>query len=421
MRVLLIHSSDFGRGGAILAMNRLHLGLRKAGVDSRIFCRHKKLESDDSIAFPQSYLLNKIEGRLGQVTRWLGLNDLHNLSTFLITKTQAYQTADVLDFHGVHTGFFNYFAFPSLTAHKPAVLTLHDMWLLTGHCAFSFNCERWKAGCGKCPDLNLYPAVRRDNTRLEWKFKDWVYNHSRFAIVTPSKWLADLAKQSMLSRFAIHQIPYGIDTEVFRPLGREQCRLVLGIPSNKNVLLFSAMKLSQSEGDRKGGDLLLKALHSLPASLKAETVLLLVGDRGEALARATGMDTLSLGYVESDHFRAIAYSAADLFLLPTRADNFPLVSLESQACGTPVVAFRVGGVPEQVRPGITGFLAEPENTAQFSSGILQLLEDSSLRDEFGRQGRAVVVEEYSLDVQVRRYSSLYRQLLGSTGETGKKS
>jgi glycosyltransferase involved in cell wall biosynthesis len=162
---------------------------------------------------------------------------------------------------------------------------------------------------------------------------------------------------------------------------------------------------------RKGGDLLLKILQSLPASLKAETVLLIIGHGGKAIAEAVGMETFNLGFVSDDQRKAIAYSAADLFLFPTRADIFGLVSIESQACGTPVVAFGVGGVPEHVQPGLTGYLAEPENIEDFRDGVLQLLEDESLRHRLGEQGRAIALEKYRLGLTVQRYIQLYSHLL----------
>jgi glycosyltransferase involved in cell wall biosynthesis len=415
MRVLLVNAGDYGRGGGQIAMYRLHRGLRKAGVNSKILCKEKKLESSESVAIPQSLLSSRLEPRLGQLTSRLGLNDIHRFSTFKIKRLWAYLEADLLDFHGIHGGFFNYLALPSLTAHKPAVVTLHDMWHLTGHCSVSFDCERWKIGCGQCPYPDSHPAIRRDNTRLEWQLKNWVYKRSHITVVAPSGWLTLRAKQSMLGDLPIHQIPNGVDTGMYQPLDRGHCRSLLGIPVDKKVLLFSAMRMTLSSftGFLKGGDLLIKALQSLPESLKAETVLLLLGDGGEAIAEAVGMQALNLGYVSSDRLKAIAYCAADLLVLPTRGDNMPLALLESMACGTPLVSFRVGGVPELVRPGITGYLAEPEDAHDLAHGILQLLEDEALRKDMSQRCRAIALKEYPLELQVQRYLKLYRQVLAN--------
>jgi glycosyltransferase involved in cell wall biosynthesis len=394
-------------------MYRLHLGLRKAGVDSKLLCKYKKLETAESVAIPSGFFVSRLESRLGQLTSKFGLNDIHCLSTFKIQGLRAYQEADLLDFHCIHGGYFNYLALPSLTAHKPAVITLHDMWHLTGHCSYSYDCERWKIGCGQCPYPDAYPPVQRDNTHFEWKLKNCVYKRSHIAIVTPSAWLAAIARQSMLGDFPIHQIPNGVDTEVYQPLNREHCRSLLGIPVNKRVLLFSAMRMNvpSFEGLRKGGDLLVKALQSLPGSLKTETLLLLLGEGGEAIAEAVGIQALNLGYVSSDRLKVIAYCAADLFVLPTRADNLPLGLIESMACGTPSVSFMVGGVPELVRPGITGYLAKPEDPDDLRLRIVQLLEDEDLRNKMSDQCRAIALKEYTTDLQVQRTVAMYHEVL----------
>jgi glycosyltransferase involved in cell wall biosynthesis len=170
--------------------------------------------------------------------------------------------------------------------------------------------------------------------------------------------------------------------------------------------MFSALKL---DNYRKGGDLVTKALQGLPASLKSHTVLLTIGGGSQNIAQTVGMQTVNLGYVNDEHRKAMAYSASDLFLFPTRADIFGLVSIESQACGTPVVSFRVGGVPETVIPGLTGYLAEPEDVDDFRNGIIQLLEDDERRNTYAAQCR-LLAENYSFQQTVQRYTYLYKQL-----------
>jgi len=406
MKILHVNQSDVS-GGAAIAAYRLHQGLLAQQVESHLLVGKATIKSDHIAEIPRS---RRVENQLARLTNELGLNYLNHINTFGVSKHSFYKQADILNFHNLHTGYFNYLAIPSLTKTKPAVFTLHDMWSFTGHCAYSYDCDRWKTGCGQCPYLEIYPAIRRDNTHLEWKLKDWVYSQSNLTIVTPSRWLTEQAQQSMLNRFSIHYIPYGIDTELYQPLDSEQCRAVLGIPTHKNVLMFGAESLSDN---RKGGDLLFQALSCLPDALKADTVLLMIGSNSESISKAIGMQTIELGYVGSDRLKAIAYSAADLFIFPTRADNLPLVLQESMACGTPMVSFKVGGVPDLVRPGVTGYLATPEDSDDFSSGIVQLLEDKALRDRMGHNCRTIALEEYPLKLQAQRYLELYEQLLKS--------
>lgn len=411
MKVLMVN--DGHQGGSIVAMNRLHTGLKEAGVETKILNRVNVLNSSDVIEVPHPRGIWRVESLLRKITWRLGLNDIHCLNTFWIKEMKPYVDADILNLHTIHGGFFNYLALPTLTAKKPAIFSLHDMWSFTGHCSFSYDCDRWKIGCGKCPYPDINPPIRRDNTRLEWKLKNWAYTHSNLTIVTPSKWLTEQAKESMLKYLPIHYIPHGVDIEVYRPLDREQCRSMLGIAPNRRVLMFSAMNMNQSHSHsyRKGCDLLLAALGGLPESLKTECTLLLIGEGAAPLAEAVGIKAVNLGYLSNEHMQAIAYSAADLFLCPTRAETFGLVLLESMACGTPVVSFRVGPVPELVRPGVTGFLAEPEDAKSFRQGIVALLEDDILRNNLRQKCRDIAVAEYSLDVQVQRYIKLYQDVL----------
>lgn len=414
MKVLHINQSDTN-GGAAIAGYRLHQSLSTQGIHSRQVVGHKETTSDLVAEVPRSRYLEK---NIARVTRRLGFNHINNQTTANISKHPFYIEADILNFHNLHTGYFNYLAIDNLTAHKPAVFTLHDMWSFTGHCAYSYVCNKWQTGCGQCPDLATYPAITRDTTAIEWKLKNWVYSRANLAIVTPSRWLTEQAQQSMLNRFPIHYIPNGIDTQSYQPLDNAQCRAVLNIPEDKQVLMFGAASLADS---RKGGDLLHQALTHLPDHLKANLILLTLGRGGEAMGEAIGIPSINLGYVGSDRLKAIAYAAADLFLFPTRADNLPLVLQESMACGTPMVSFNIGGVPDLVRPGETGYLAAPEDVKDFCQGIEQLLADPALREQMGRNCRAIALTEYPLELQAQRYIELYRDRLKAPSREGNRS
>ncbi|MFB2936477.1 glycosyltransferase family 4 protein [Aerosakkonemataceae cyanobacterium BLCC-F154] len=404
MNVLQINQLDIG-GGAAIAGYRLHQGLVNQGINSRLLVGIQKTSSDRVSIIPQK---PRIENQIFRFSWKLGFHYVHIISSFDIPKHSFYQEADILNFHNLHGNYFNYLAIPSLTESKPAVYTLHDMWSFTGHCAYSYDCDRWKIGCGKCPYPNTYPSVNMDNTHIEWKLKNWVYSRANLTIVTPSKWLTEQAKQSMLKQFEIHHIPYGIDTEAYQPLDRELCRKLLGIPNNKKVLMFGSVSVKDP---RKGGDLIIQTLQKFPASLKAEIVLLTIGNDSESIAQEIGIESLHLGYVSSDRLKSIAYSAADLFIFPTRADNLPLVLQESMACGTPIVSVKIGGVPDLVRPGITGYLAEVENVQDFGNGIREIMEDRNLREYMSEQCRAIAIQEYSLLIQAQRYIELYNKIL----------
>ena len=416
MKVLhLTEGLGDGDGGTI-SLDRLHGGLKKAGICSQVLCTSKwQTGSPEDIIKLEYSRVGARAGRvLKNVSRKIGLEGLMDTTHCEILRSRAFLDTDVLTMHNI-LGSCSYLAIPVLTRNKPTVFVLRDMMSFTGHCFHSLDCERWKTGCGKCPYPNIFPAITVDNTRLAWKLKDWAFSRSHLAVVAQSRWMVGMAEQSMLRRFPIHRIPNGIDTEIYRPHEPELCRSVLNIPKGKKVLMFMAANLS---GRLKGGDIFISAMQRLPESLKAETVILLLGRRGETLAHSLGIQTIYLGYVQSDLLKVICYSAADCFVSPTRAESFPNVLLESIACGTPVVSLKVGGVPDIARHKVTGLLADPEDVEGFGKHIIEMLEDDALRNAMRQQCRQIALEEYSISLQAQRYIDLYRQLLKSGSENG---
>jgi glycosyltransferase involved in cell wall biosynthesis len=405
MNVLHINQSDIV-GGAAIAAYRLHQGLTQQGIDSKLLVGNAQLESDEIVTTPPFTWLGK---RLYRFTHQAGLNEIHLASTFNIPKTEAFQSADILNFHNLHTGYFNYLALPRLTREKPAVMTLHDMWSFTGHCVYSYECDRWKTGCGKCPYTDHYPEVLKDNTHLEWKLKQWTYRRSNLHIITLSKWLTQQVKQSILSHFPIYEIPNGIDTETYRPLDRKTCRQQLNLPQVGYVLLCAAVDF---DDPRKGSELLVAAINRLPAHIKKQTTLAVLGNGGDKIeARLDDIAVAKLGYVSDNGLKAQIYAAADLFLCTSRADNLPLVLQESMACGTPMIAFETGGITDLVRDRVTGYLIQNFDVENFSIGIVKLLHQEGERRQLAASCRKIAIKEYSTHQQVSRYIELYQNIL----------
>jgi glycosyltransferase involved in cell wall biosynthesis len=140
-----------------------------------------------------------------------------------------------------------------------------------------------------------------------------------------------------------------------------------------------------------------------------------MGSRGDDIAKTFGVETINLGYLSNDRLKCLAYSAADLFIFPTHADNLPLVLQESMACGTPMVSFDIGGVGDLVRHGVTGHLAKAEDIQNFVQGIVELLEDDNLREKMGNNCRQTALAEYCLQLQVKKYIDLYSKILADLG------
>lgn len=408
MKVLLIH--EHGRshgGGAVTAMYRLHQGLLSRGVESVIACRKPELSSPDVVTLPAS---PRMEHILGKFSWRLGLNDVHCVSSFKIKKFQPFLDADVVNIHGWHTNYFNYLALPGIAKRKPVVGTMHDVWSITGHCSQPYECTRFKTGCGKCPHLDTFPPVGRDATAIEWKLKKWVYDQSKITFVAPSRWLMDLSKEGMLAEHDVRQIPNPVDTNIYRPRDMRECRARLGLPQDKHIIFFVSVAL---KNHYKGGDLMVRALEDLPERIRRNSMLLLLGERGEEFAQACGIPAKALGYIHDDEQKAVMYSAADITVQPSRAENQSLVILESMSCGVPVIAFDTGGMGEIVRAGPGGILAAQEDVDQFSLGIATILDHKSVARELGAGARQSVVDNYSLDLHVDRYIRLFEERIAA--------
>jgi len=408
VRVLHIHRGvGHAGGGAGISMQRLHRTLLRLGVDSKILALQDEGAGPDVSRLPRIETLS-LESRLRSITSRLGLNDVHRLGSFQLGRHTFFQNADLVHFHGMHSGTFSYLGLPKVASSRPCLLSLHDTWAFTGHCAYSFDCERWKTGCGDCPSPEEPPAIARDGTRLEWRMKSRALLKSGIRLISKSAWTTRMAGVSALRHLPLTEIPYGVDTGVYRPRGRARSRELLGLPQDRFVLLVSARDLTNR---RHGIDLLVGALQGLAPDVSARCILLVMGRRGVEMVHGAGLPVRDLGYLADGHLKAIAYSAADLYLFPTRADVFGLPSIESQACGTPVVSFRVGGVPDHVRPGETGFLAEPDDVLGFRDGIALLLQNEAARLRMSGTCRSSVLQDYDLSLEATRHADLYESIL----------
>jgi glycosyltransferase involved in cell wall biosynthesis len=315
--------------------------------------------------------------------------------------------SDLIQLHWV-TRFLDYRAFLELVpATIPVVWTLHDMVPFTGGCHYDQACNRFVQSCGRCPQLGSESDT--DLTRQVWQRKWKCFQKLRpeqLHIVTPSRWLGEqVAQSSLLSRFPRSVIPYGLDTEMFAPRDRNVSRELLRIPHHAKVVLFIANGVNDP---RKGFHLLTRALEKIDSP--SEMFLLSLGPG--APPEFGGFPNAHIGQRDDDLFLSHVYTAADVFVAPSLQDNLPNTVLESISCGTPVVGFSVGGIPDVVRPGLTGYLAVPGDAADLRRAIVDVLKDEEGRKKMSINCRKIAIQEYALEVQVRRYLDLYQEVLG---------
>jgi glycosyltransferase involved in cell wall biosynthesis len=319
--------------------------------------------------------------------------------TTLLSQLPA---CDIVNLHWI-AGFVDYQAFFSMVpGHVPIFWRLSDMNPLTGGCHFDHGCGRHAIGCGTCPQLGSTDP--RDLSHQVWQRKHAVLSRlepERLQIIALNRWMAETVSQSPLFRkFRVTVVPNGIDTDVFTPRDANVARSVLGIPQDCRVVLFAAEAVGVR---RKGFALLAKALSELRSSNSVFLVSVGLG----APQIETAIPHLHLGHIDDDRQLSLIYSAADLYVIPSLQDNQPNTALEAMACGTPVVGFNVGGIPDMVRPGITGLLAPAEDAVGLRAAIVELLHHPEKRAAMAAACQRVVKEEYTLAKQVRHYVELY--------------
>lgn len=396
--MLHISESD-AAGGAGIAAFRLHQALARLGHQSRMLVGRRV--TDDEAVRPLKRTLGwRVADRAaGALLDRAGLQYALYPSSFGVVRDPWFRGADVVQLHNLHGSYFGFSALPAITRRRPTVWFLHDQWAMTGHVAYPQDCVRWREGCGRCPYLAEYPALRRDTTRLLWRLKRAVYRRAQLTLVVPSRWLEARVRESPLLReLPVEVLPIGVDTEAFAPGPREDARRRLGLPLDRRIVLFAAGELWER---RKGLHLLLAALRGL-----AEPPLLLLAGAGESPGE---VESRALGVVDGARL-ADAYRAADVTAVPTTADVLTQTAPESLACGTPCVSFDSGGVTDVVRDGESGRQARFADVADLGRVLRELLDDEDLRRTTSERGRRLAAESFSVERQAQRFADLYARL-----------
>ncbi len=405
-------------GGAARSAHRLYRQLSRMGVDCSMLVQYRQ-SNDPLVSGPQGWLA-RTAGALRPYLDGLPLLcyrsrlsppwSLAWLPKNIDAEVMAY-SPDVIHLHGIGHGFLPISAISRLSAW-PLVWTLHDSWAFTGGCHLPDTCDRYRIACGSCPQLNA--RHERDLSRWGWHRKAACWPQLDITFIAPSRWLARSAQaSSLLSRCRIEVIPNGIDTAIFSTGDRLEARRALGLPLDRRLILFGA-NCALSDPN-KGFDLLRGALHSLNGEKLQNAELVVFGDILSRTLPACGLPARNLGIIADDERLVLLYRAADLFVAPSRQENLPNMVMEAMACGTPSVAFDVGGLSDIITHGTTGYLAPPYEVGELAQGIMRLLGDESRRQAMADSGRRWIDDNLNMVRVAERYQALYRDILSARG------
>lgn len=412
MRILTVNSSDL-EGGAARAAYRLHQGLVRIGLDSSLLVQSRS--SDDRRVQGPVTTIAKAMSRLRPTL------DLHPVKRYpnfgrkmfspawlpfggLVDSINAID-ADVVHLHWITAGMLRLEDLASIK--RPMVWSLHDMWAFTGGCHYDEGCDRWKSSCGACPILGSSSERDLSYKVFQRKLSTFAKLKDRITIVGLSRWMAECAQEStLLKDFRVEQLPNPIDTQVFKPVDRRVAKQILGLPTDKPLVLFGAVNATADP--RKGFPHLSEALRAVP---KGSVELAVFGASRPQQPPDLGHPIHYLGRLHDDASLCVLYNAADVTVVPSLQENLSNTIVESLACGTPVCAFAIGGNGDMVVDGVNGALVPAFDADTMARQILSIVSGPG-RDALRETARRTALERFELLAVSERYRALYKELVG---------
>lgn len=407
MKVLIVNTTEY-EGGAGIAANRLHQGLKKHNIDSHMLVM-KKNSNDYTVHSPFSSLMQEYVRVLPTISVLPLLyyknrkrKRLFSPGLFALDLKNKIQDIkpDIIHLHWINAGFLNINSLAGLDT--PIVWSMHDMWPITGGCHYDEGCSTYKNSCGNCP--LLLSNCSSDISYRQFKQKQRVYNRLNLHYVGLSKWIYNCAAESsLLKDKPIYNLPNCIDTEIYSPMDKETAKELAGLEKNARYVLFTSMFDLQDE--RKGFKYLNSALNILDENFE----LLVLGSKKPKLNQEFKQNATYLGSLNDDLSKRIIFNSADVVVVPSTQENFSNVIVESLSCGTPVVGFDIGGNKDLIVHKQNGYLAVPFEADDLASGIQFVLED--VKGILSNNARAHIENTVSENVVVPKYIELYDSIL----------
>ena len=418
LKVVHLNTYD-GNGGAGRACVRLNRALTDQGIESKVIVHYKFGKNPDIGDFNTNFLQKGYTAATIVLERILAKRYLKALKTPFsfawfgrsVIHHPDVKAADIIHLHWVNHGFLDPKHIAEIAKlNKPVIWTFHDSNAFTGGCHVRYTCDHFKNECGNCPLLkNANPD---DQSHKIWKQKRGAYDVLNFNIIAPSAWMERSVKESSLTKGKpIAQIPNTLETDIFKPMDKQAAKEMAGFAKDKFILLSGFMPSRKDM--HKGTSYLLESLELLRSRLgaKAEEVELVVfGNRNTEDVPEFPFKTSFLGTISDDERLALCYAAADVFLIPSLEDNLPYTVMESLSCGTPVVGFTTGGIPDMVKHEYNGYLAEYRSSESFADGMEWVINHPD-REQLNKNARQTVMERFSEEVIAKRHIQLYEEVL----------
>jgi glycosyltransferase involved in cell wall biosynthesis len=417
LKVVHLSSSDLS-GGASIACKRISDSLAVSGVDSNLLVQ-KKSSSDDRVLSTTNSLLSKLHYYLrfafdeGFIRLFSNQKRGRFTNPFVgldVSKHPLILKSDIINLHWINGGYLSLNSIEKLKQlNKPIVWTLHDMWAFTGGCHYSLDCRKFTEDCSNCPSLRF--SGKKDTSQRIFNNKSF-FSKLNLTVVTCSKWLKQEADKSiLLGEKKIVNIPNPVDTDLYKPMDIKVARKKLGLNEDKIYVLFGAMNLID---ERKGFKYLLKSLTKL-ASDSPETKdiveVIVFGKANDEMFQSIPYKCNYFGNLRSEEEIIFCYNSADIFIAPSLQDNLPNTVVESLSCGTPVVSYNVGGLPDMIDHLENGYLAQSGSVEDLVNGINWYLDNRANVNQLRIKARNKAEKYFSQGIVAGQYKELYSSLI----------
>jgi glycosyltransferase involved in cell wall biosynthesis len=410
----IAHLSTYeDKDGASKAVSRLHKSLRENNINGTLIVNEKEFDSGNNyIKNTQKKFLSQIAPYIEYYLPKIFYNSNVLFSSSLIgsqsvSKIKEIKSADLICLYWINGAFLSINQIGRLIAlNKPVIWRLSDMWPFTGGCHYSGGCNRYEDQCGFCQQLKS--NLQWDLSCLVLKLKKKYFQCKNLTIVAPSNWIANCAsKSAIFKNLKIEVIPTGVDTATFKPFPKKQARNFFKLPKDRKLVLFGA--INSINDTRKGADLLIETLRKYKEIQNNNIDLVIFGNNNEQF-KINGYNCYLMGIINDEHSLALLYSACDLFIAPSREENFANTVLESLGCGTPVLAFNIGGMPDAVDHKQNGYLAIPFDIEDMANGMSWLLSHEH-PEQLKEKALKKVKKTFSQDISISKYIDLYKKNL----------